>query len=69
MCRNETQSQSGVTFITNVINPTLSFLLLIAPLCDCVPWSGRPISHDIGILASKDPVALDKACYDLDVHA
>ena len=43
----------------------ITFVMNVTPLCDCVPWSGRPISHDIGILASKDPVALDKACYDL----
>lgn len=43
----------------------ITFIMNVTPLCDCVPWSGRPISHDIGILASKDPVALDKACYDL----
>ena len=43
----------------------LAFVMNITPLCDCVPWSGRPISRDIGILASKDPVALEQACYDL----
>ncbi|MGL5756186.1 MAG: DUF362 domain-containing protein [Paraclostridium sp.] len=43
----------------------ITFVMNVTPLCDCVPWSGRPIAHDIGILASKDPVALDKACYDL----
>ena len=45
-----------VGFITVVMNVT--------PLCDCVPFSGRPISQDIGIFASKDPVAMDQACYD-----
>lgn len=43
----------------------ITFVMNVTPLCDCVPFSGRPISHDIGILASKDPIALDKACYDL----
>lgn len=43
----------------------ITFVMNVTPLCDCVPWSGRPISHDIGILASKDPVALEQACYDL----
>jgi uncharacterized Fe-S center protein len=41
------------------------FLLNITPDCDCVPWSDAPIVPDIGILASKDPVALDHASYDL----
>jgi uncharacterized Fe-S center protein len=33
--------------------------------CDCVPNPAEPDMHDIGILASLDPVALDKACVDL----
>jgi uncharacterized Fe-S center protein len=33
--------------------------------CDCVSDPAEPDMHDIGILASLDPVALDKACVDL----
>jgi len=33
--------------------------------CDCVPNPTTPDMHDIGILASLDPVALDQACIDL----
>ena len=43
----------------------ISFLMNITPDCDCVPWSDAPLVPDIGILASTDPVALDKACLDL----
>ena len=43
----------------------INFLLRITPDCDCVPWSDAPIVPDVGILASKDPVALDQARYDL----
>ena len=43
----------------------INFLTHITPDCDCVPWSDAPIVPDIGILASKDPVALDNASYDL----
>ena len=43
----------------------ISFLMNITPDCDCVSWSDAPMVPDIGILASTDPVALDKACYDL----
>jgi hypothetical protein len=43
----------------------MNFLLSITPECDCVPWSDAPIVPDIGILASTDPVALDRASYDL----
>ncbi len=42
-----------------------NFLMNITPDCDCVPWSDAPIVPDIGILASRDPVAIDKASYDL----
>lgn len=33
--------------------------------CDCDGSPSAPQMHDIGILASSDPVALDKACLDL----
>lgn len=33
--------------------------------CDCNGSPAEPDMHDIGILASTDPVALDKACTDL----
>ncbi len=33
--------------------------------CDCNANPTEPDMHDIGILASLDPVALDKACVDL----
>jgi uncharacterized Fe-S center protein len=33
--------------------------------CDCDGHPAAPEMKDIGILASKDPVALDKACLDL----
>ncbi len=33
--------------------------------CDCMSTIAEPTMKDIGILASLDPVALDKACLDL----
>lgn len=33
--------------------------------CDCNGHPAEPDMHDIGILASADPVALDQACIDL----
>jgi uncharacterized Fe-S center protein len=33
--------------------------------CDCDGNPAEPDIHDIGILASLDPVALDQACIDL----
>lgn len=43
-----------ITFVTNV-----------SPLCDCCSWNDEPIISDIGILASKDPIAIDQAAVDL----
>lgn len=43
----------------------INFLLDICPDCDCASWSDIPVVNDIGILASKDIVALDQASIDL----
>lgn len=43
----------------------INFLMDITPDCDCEAFSDASIVPDIGILASNDPVALDKASYDL----
>ncbi len=37
--------------------------------CDCDGYPDEPDMHDIGILASFDPVALDQACVDLVYQA
>jgi len=37
--------------------------------CDCEGYPAEPDMHDIGILASTDPVALDQACLDLVYQA
>lgn len=37
--------------------------------CDCNGYPAEPDIHDIGILASIDPVALDQACIDLVYQA
>ncbi|WP_366921769.1 DUF362 domain-containing protein [Metallumcola ferriviriculae] len=43
----------------------INFVMNVTPDCDCVSWSDAPIVGDIGILASKDPVAIDQASLDL----
>jgi len=43
----------------------LNYVLNITKECDCMDKKQKPIYNDIGILASTDPVALDKACFDL----
>lgn len=42
-----------------------NFLIDITPNCDCLPASDNAIVEDIGILASSDPVAIDRASFDL----
>jgi len=37
----------------------------VTPLCDCAAHAGNPVVADVGILASMDPVAIDKASLDL----
>ena len=43
----------------------ISFLLKVTKNCDCMALDEPAIVEDIGILASCDPVALDKASVDL----
>jgi uncharacterized Fe-S center protein len=37
----------------------------ITPMCDCMGFAGAAIVPNIGVLASKDPVAIDKASLDM----
>ena len=43
----------------------LSFVTQVSPACDCYGHNDVPIVGDIGILASRDPVAIDQAGADL----
>ncbi|MCM8796386.1 MAG: DUF362 domain-containing protein [Candidatus Omnitrophica bacterium] len=43
----------------------INFAIKITKECDCLAKDDPRISPDIGILASQDPVSLDKACLDL----
>ncbi len=43
----------------------INFLTTISPACDCYGHNDAPVVPDIGILASKDPVAIDQASVDL----
>jgi len=42
-----------------------NFLLDVLPHCDCHPHSDIPIVPDLGVLASRDPAAVDRASIDL----
>ena len=43
----------------------VSIICDVSPFCDCAAWNDIPIVPNVGMLASFDPVALDKACIDL----
>ena len=47
----------------------VSFIMNVSPECDCWNHNDAAIIPDLGILASFDPVALDKACADLVIQA
>ena len=52
------KKRKGIAFINVMAN--------ISRLCDCAGGKApEPKIHDIGILASTDPVAIDRACIDL----
>ncbi len=50
-------------------NIYLTFAVDIAAGCDCEPRRMSPCTHDIGVFASLDPVAIDSACYDAVLQA
>ncbi|MFO8062286.1 MAG: DUF362 domain-containing protein [bacterium] len=43
----------------------INFVQDITPSCDCFPYSDKPVAPDVGVLVSGDPVAIDRASYDL----
>jgi len=43
----------------------VNFIMQVSPACDCYGHNDLPVVADLGILASRDPVALDQACADL----
>jgi uncharacterized protein len=42
----------------------LNYAVDITPVCDCYGWTDTPFVNGLGIFASVDPVAVDKACID-----
>ncbi len=70
--------QSVPVFLENMVEYTLgvikgkeektlyvNFITDVSPACDCVPYNDAPLVRNIGLLASRDPVAIDQACVDL----
>lgn len=56
--KSVTDTREGKMLYINVMNN-------LSVDCDCDSNPAKPDMHDIGILASTDPVALDRACLDL----
>ncbi|MHA1751706.1 MAG: DUF362 domain-containing protein [Candidatus Helarchaeota archaeon] len=42
----------------------INYAIDITPWCDCLPFSDAATLPDIGVFASRDPVAIDQACLD-----
>lgn len=47
----------------------INFIINVSPNCDCWDSNDYPLVPDIGMAASFDPVALDKACADMVMAA
>ena len=54
---NDKQNNGGIVYISVMNNLSVD--------CDCDGNPAEPEMHDVGILASYDPVALDQACVDI----
>jgi uncharacterized Fe-S center protein len=57
-CCGVLKNKSGRALFVNFINN-------VSPACDCFPANDAPIVKNIGVAASRDPVALDQASVDL----
>ncbi len=47
----------------------INLALDLTPGCDCQNYSDMPIVPNLGVFASDDPVAIDKACLDMATRA
>lgn len=63
----ESMAEAGKS-VVDYLNGNILYINVMNRLsvdCDCDSSPAEPDMHDIGILASYDPVALDQACIDL----
>lgn len=49
----------------NKKNIYINFAMNVTAGCDCEPKKMKPLMEDFGIFISTDPVAIDRACYDM----
>lgn len=67
----ESMAEAGKS-VVDALDGNILFINVMNHLsidCDCNGRPAKPDMHDIGILASTDPVALDQACVDLIYEA
>lgn len=72
MSFNERMAEYAFAAARGKNNIYITFALNITAGCDCEGHSMIPIMRDIGIFASTDPIAIDRACLDklrVDVKA
>nr|WP_300850140.1 DUF362 domain-containing protein [uncultured Acetatifactor sp.] len=63
----ESMAEAGLS-VVDALDGNILYISVMNRLsidCDCDGHPSEPDMHDIGILASTDPVALDQACVDL----
>jgi uncharacterized Fe-S center protein len=63
----ESMAEAGKSIVTH-LNGNIVYINVMNRIsvdCDCFANPTEPDMHDIGILSSLDPVALDQACVDL----
>ena len=61
---NEKIAEYAHAVIDGKPNFHINFIMNVSPNCDCWDSNDVPIVPDLGIMASFDPVALDKASID-----
>lgn len=62
---NEKIAEYACAAIKDKPNFHISFVMDVSPNCDCWSNNDMPIVPNLGIAASFDPVALDRACVDM----
>lgn len=62
---NEKIAEYAYAVVKDKPNFHINFIMNVSPNCDCWDNNDMAIVPDLGIAASFDPVALDKACVDM----
>ncbi len=62
---NEKIAEYSYAVLKDKPNFHINFIMNVSPDCDCWGTNDAALVADIGIAASKDPVALDRACVDI----